>query len=128
MSEAETALQPDLPAEPAGHLVETGPPVPEAGGILTIDFAAIAANWQELGRRAMPSECAAVIKADGYGCGIEPVAARAGKVAGCKTFFVADLSRGAACPRCCARRGNLCAQRSAARHRRGFRRSHVRAR
>ena len=90
MSEAETALQPDLPAEPAGHLVETGPPVPEAGGILTINLAAIAANWQELGRRAMPSECAAVIKAEGYGCGIEPVA-RALKVAGCKTFFVADL-------------------------------------
>ena len=90
MSEAETALQPDLPAEPAGHLIETGPSVPEAGGILTVNLAAIAANWQELGRRAMPSECAAVIKADGYGCGIEPVA-RALKGAGCKTFFVADL-------------------------------------
>ena len=38
----------------------------------------------------MPSECAAVIKADGYGCGIEPVA-RALAQAGCKTFFVADL-------------------------------------
>ena len=90
MSEAETALQPNLPAESAGHLIETGPSVPEAGGILTVNLAAIAANWQELGRHAMPSECAAVIKADGYGCGIEPVA-RALKGAGCKTFFVADL-------------------------------------
>jgi alanine racemase len=90
MSEAETVLQPNLPAESAGHLIETGPSVPEAGGILTVNLAAIAANWQELGRRAMPSECAAVIKADGYGCGIEPVA-RALKGAGCKTFFVADL-------------------------------------
>jgi alanine racemase len=57
---------------------------------LTVDLTAIVSNWQELGRRAMPSECAAVIKADGYGCGIEPVA-RALAAAGCKTFFVADL-------------------------------------
>ena len=39
----------------------------------------------------MPAECAAVIKADGYGCGIEQVAARLAR-AGCKTFFVADLA------------------------------------
>ncbi len=90
MSKAETALQPNLPAEPVAHLIEMGPSLPEAGGILTVNLAAIAANWQELGRRAMPSECAAVIKADGYGCGIEPVA-QALKGAGCKTFFVADL-------------------------------------
>jgi alanine racemase len=38
----------------------------------------------------MPSECAAVIKADGYGCGLEPVT-RTLADAGCKTFFVADL-------------------------------------
>ena len=90
MSEAETALQPDLPAESAGRFVESGPPVPEAGGILTVNLGAIVANWQDLGRRAMPSECAAVIKAEAYGCGLEPVA-RALTGAGCKTFFVADL-------------------------------------
>ena len=39
----------------------------------------------------MPSECAAVIKADAYGCGIEPVARHLVQ-AGCKTFFVADLA------------------------------------
>ena len=39
----------------------------------------------------MPAECAAVVKADGYGCGIEPVAHDARRRAGCKTFFVADL-------------------------------------
>ena len=39
----------------------------------------------------MPAECAAVIKADGYGCGIEQVAVRLAR-AGCKTFFVADLA------------------------------------
>jgi alanine racemase len=87
---AETALQPNSPAEAAGRLVELYQSVPEAGGVLTVNLDAIVANWQELGRRAMPSECSAVIKADGYGCGIEPVA-RALADAGCKTFFVADL-------------------------------------
>jgi alanine racemase len=88
---AETALQPDLPAEPSGHRAESYQSDPEAGGILTVNLDAVVANWQELGRRAMPSECAAVIKAAGYGCGIEPVA-RALAHAGCKTFFVADLA------------------------------------
>ena len=38
----------------------------------------------------MPAECAGVIKADAYGCGVGPVA-RALAGAGCKTFFVATL-------------------------------------
>ncbi len=67
-----------------------GPPEAEAGGTLTIDLGAIEANWKALSRRALPSECSAVIKADGYGCGIEQVAT-ALMHAGCKTFFVADL-------------------------------------
>jgi alanine racemase len=71
--------------------VTTGPPAAEAGGILTIDLAAIEANWRALGRRAMPSECSAVIKADAYGCGLEQVAIHLAR-AGCKTFFVADLA------------------------------------
>lgn len=57
---------------------------------MTIDLGALEANWRALSRRAMPAECAAVIKGDGYGCGIEQVADRLAK-AGCKTFFVADL-------------------------------------
>jgi alanine racemase len=86
----DTALQPDLPAESASG--QHAEPVPAAaGGILTINLPAIEANWELLGRQAMPSECAAVVKADGYGCGIEPVT-RALWHAGCKTFFVADLS------------------------------------
>jgi alanine racemase len=88
---AKTALQPDLPAEPTGHLPESYQAVPEAGGILTVNLDAIVTNWQELGRRATPAECAAVVKADGYGCGVEPVT-RALAQAGCKTFFVADLT------------------------------------
>ena len=93
MSEAETTLQPDLPPENvhARRVFEAGPPAAQAGGALTINLSAIAANWDTLSRRTMPAECAAVIKADGYGCGIEPVA-RALGAAGCKTFFVADLA------------------------------------
>jgi alanine racemase len=94
MTEGEPAVHQDLaaPDEPrADTLVTTGPPATEAGGILTVDLTAIEANWRALGRRAMPVECAAVIKADGYGCGIEKVAAALAK-AGCKTFFVADLA------------------------------------
>jgi alanine racemase len=59
-------------------------------GILTVDLEAIVANWRKLEKTAVPAECAAVIKADAYGCGVEPVA-RALAAAGCKTFFVATL-------------------------------------
>src|ERR1700729_4019020 len=61
-----------------------------ATGVLTVDFDAIVANWRKLEKSAVPAECAGVIKADAYGCGIEPVA-RALAAAGCKTFFVATL-------------------------------------
>jgi alanine racemase len=69
----------------------SGPPEREAGGVLSIDLSALIANWRELGARAAPAECGAVVKADGYGCGIAPVSAALAK-AGCKTFFVADLA------------------------------------
>ena len=59
-------------------------------GILTIDLNALAANWRKLEKTAVPAECSAVIKANAYGCGIEPVARTLAK-AGCKTFFVATL-------------------------------------
>ncbi len=59
-------------------------------GILTVDLDAIVANWRKLEKTAVPAECCAVIKANAYGCGIEPVA-RALFAAGCKTFFVATL-------------------------------------
>src|SRR6202171_4358852 len=61
-----------------------------APGVLTVDLDAIVANWRKLEKTAVPAECAAVIKADAYGCGVEPVA-RALAGAGCKTFFVATL-------------------------------------
>jgi len=59
-------------------------------GVLTVDLDAIAANWRKLEKTAVPAECAGVIKADAYGCGLGPIA-RALAGAGCKTFFVATL-------------------------------------
>jgi alanine racemase len=73
--------------------MDPGPSQDEAGGILTIDLAAIVANWRALRARAAPAECSAVVKADAYGCGIEPVVG-ALQAAGCRTFFVAHLSEG----------------------------------
>lgn len=61
-----------------------------ATGVLTIDLDALVANWRKLDSQALPAECAAVVKADAYGCGIAPVS-RALSKAGCKTFFVATL-------------------------------------
>src|SRR5882762_3015064 len=61
-----------------------------ANGVLTVDLDAIVANWRKLEKTAVPAECGGVIKADAYGCGVEPVA-RALATAGCKTFFVATL-------------------------------------
>jgi alanine racemase len=71
---------PTRPAQPGADA--------EAGGLLTVDLEALVINWRELARRVAPSECAAVVKADGYGCGIERVTAALAK-AGCATFFVA---------------------------------------
>ncbi|MBI1202757.1 MAG: alanine racemase [Rhodopseudomonas sp.] len=76
---------------PVNADIAAGPPTPEAGGLLTVDLGALVANWQLLSHHCVPAECAAVVKADAYGCGIEPVAAALAR-AGCKTFFVADLS------------------------------------
>src|SRR5271163_3102072 len=61
-----------------------------ASGVLTVDLDALVANWRKLEKTAVPAECAGVIKADAYGCGVAPVA-RALAGAGCKTFFVATL-------------------------------------
>lgn len=61
-----------------------------AGGILTVDLDAIAANWRLLRDRVAPAECAAVLKADAYGLGAGPVATRLARE-GCRRFFVAHL-------------------------------------
>jgi alanine racemase len=63
----------------------------DMGSCLTIDLGGIAANWRALDRRVLPVECAAVVKSDAYGCGLEPVTRTLAGV-GCRTFFVADLA------------------------------------
>ena len=85
-----TVHEPDLrPAEVSPAAADPN----EAGGILTVDLAAIAANWNALAGMTVPVECAAVVKGDGYGCGLEPVT-RTLYRAGCRTFFVADIAEG----------------------------------
>ena len=66
-----------------------------AAAILTIDLGAIAANWHFLRDLSRPAECAAVVKADGYGLGLEQVG-RAVHAAGCRRFFVARAEEGLA--------------------------------
>ena len=80
-------------AAPAAAPVAAAPDPATIGGHLTIDLAAIEANWRMLASRTVPIECAAVVKADAYGCGLDVVTTRLAK-AGCKTFFVADLAEG----------------------------------
>jgi alanine racemase len=83
------ASAPELP-EPA-PIETSGPAALETGGILTIDLAAIVKNWKAMANRVVPADCAAVVKADAYGCGIDKVAAALAE-AGCTTFFVAHLT------------------------------------
>jgi len=66
-----------------------GPPETEACGILKINLTALAANYETLIKRA-EAECAGVVKADAYGCGIDPIAGALAKT-GCRTFFVSNL-------------------------------------
>ena len=66
------------------------PPSAHAGALLEIDLDAIAANYDLLRVRHPSGPVAAVVKADGYGLGAAPVAARLFR-AGCRHFFVAHL-------------------------------------
>jgi alanine racemase len=66
----------------------------DQAAILTIDSAALSANYTLLAARAAPGECAAVVKADAYGVGVENVVPVLVK-AGCRTFFVGHFSEGA---------------------------------
>ena len=65
----------------------------QAGTTVTVDLGALAANWRLLASKAGPAECAAVVKADAYGTGIEGAALALGR-AGCRTFFVAHVFEG----------------------------------
>lgn len=64
-------------------------PMSTATGLLTIDLAAVRANWRTVCQR-LSRRPAAVIKADAYGLGAEPVGNSLYR-AGCREFFFATL-------------------------------------
>lgn len=64
-----------------------------APGILVVDLDALARNFRRMRDAAAPAECAAVVKADAYGLGLGPVAARLA-LEGCRRFFVATIDEG----------------------------------
>ncbi|MCR4378332.1 MAG: alanine racemase, partial [Rhodospirillales bacterium] len=66
-----------------------------AGGLLTIDLDALAANWKLYADKVKPSkaEAAAVVKAQSYGLDASHVAS-ALMDAGCTSFFVATIAEG----------------------------------
>jgi alanine racemase len=66
-----------------------GPPEAEACAVLKINLTAIALNWDTLAKRT-DAECAGVVKANAYGCGIHPIAGALAQ-SGCRTFFVSNL-------------------------------------
>ncbi|HTZ79972.1 MAG TPA: alanine racemase [Stellaceae bacterium] len=60
-------------------------------GVLEIDLGAIQKNWRSLQARVGKAvQCAAVVKADGYGLG-GPQVGKALAAVGCKLFFVATI-------------------------------------
>ncbi|HEY2538144.1 MAG TPA: alanine racemase, partial [Stellaceae bacterium] len=76
---------------PDGRLIGmNNDPAERASAVLEIDVAGIVANWRLMAERVAPAECAAVVKADGYGLGATVVAASLA-AAGCRLFFVATL-------------------------------------
>jgi len=62
-------------------------------GLLTVDLDALARNFATLRHAAAPGQCGAVVKADAYGLGLEPVA-RTLAAEGCSDFFVANVAEG----------------------------------
>lgn len=64
-----------------------------AGGRLTIDLGALRANWRMLATKSAPARTAGVVKANGYGLGIENVVP-ALYAEGCRDFFVALAGEG----------------------------------
>ena len=63
------------------------------GARLIINMEALVENWQAMRALSAPARCAAVIKADGYGLGSNPVSAALYQ-AGCRDFFVATAREG----------------------------------
>lgn len=81
-----------MTSELAGLL--DSPEAARVGAMLIIDLDALVANWRDMATRARGAECAAVVKANGYGLGDVAVASALWK-AGARSFFVADIEAGA---------------------------------
>ncbi len=64
------------------------------GPTALIDLAALARNYRRVVEAAAPATVGAVLKANAYGLGVEPVA-KTLVDAGCRTFFVATIVEGA---------------------------------
>ena len=64
-----------------------------AGGCVTIDLDALTRNWRALNALSGKAGTAAVVKANAYGLGIEPVV-EALVASGCRVFFVALVEEG----------------------------------
>lgn len=73
--------------------VLNSPDAARVGAVLVIDLAALVANWRDMAARAGGAECAAVVKANGYGLGDVAVATALWN-AGARSFFVADIEAG----------------------------------
>lgn len=58
-----------------------------------VDLTAIAANYRWFAQRAAPAACAACVKADAYGLGLNPVIQALAR-AGARRFFVANAEEG----------------------------------
>jgi alanine racemase len=68
-------------------------PLDTAEATLTVDLGALSANYRLLSAMAGPAETAPVVKADGYGLGVGPVARRLW-AEGARSFFVARVTEG----------------------------------
>jgi alanine racemase len=75
------------------HAVANGVDLARAGAVLTIDLDAVRSNYRLLRDTAAGAVCAAVMKADAYGLGMDTVAP-ALALEGCRTFFTAHLEEG----------------------------------
>lgn len=64
-----------------------------AGAVLTVDLDAVRANYRLLAAKAPRAACAAVLKADAYGLGMERVAPALARE-GCRVFFTAHVAEG----------------------------------
>ncbi len=89
---AEKFIMPEIYLPHISHLTAPDPSI--AGSHLTIDLKALADNYRTLSQKTGTAECAAVIKADAYGTGLEPAADTLWQ-AGARTFFVAHPQEGA---------------------------------